>query len=256
MMNKTLTILFLAFISSVQAQEALKLKVDLVEITGTEKVYNFITDNFEGIIGWQFTMAFDGTKMSFKEIRNPIHPNQSTANFYEPIPGELRSVWLDPDLEANNYPDSTVLFQLVFDILEPEGAPLCFLESQDYFEFIMDEGSGTISIVEILISDDCYQGFSIFLNTTATEIPSTSPTQLIREVFLSTDGILSFTSNTDQQLHLDVVDINGKVLSSLNAQPIAAGRPTLQCSIVTPGIYLLKVKTEDGTTQVLKVFAN
>jgi hypothetical protein len=173
-MRHLLLTLCLAFGSTLHAQEALKLKVDLVEITATEKVYNFITENFEGIIGWQFTMAFDGTKMSFKEIRNPIHPTQSSSIFYEPNPGELRSVWLDPDLEANDYPDSTILFQLVFDILEPEGAPLCFLESQDYFEFIMDEGSGAVSLVEILISDDCYQGFSIFLNTSATENASTT----------------------------------------------------------------------------------
>jgi hypothetical protein len=255
-MRHLLLTLCVAFGSTLQAQEALKLKVDLVEITATEKVYNFITENFEGIIGWQFTMAFDGTKMSFKEIRNPIHPTQSSSIFYEPNPGELRSVWLDPDLEANDYPDSTILFQLVFDILEPEGAPLCFLESQDYFEFIMDEGSGAVSLVEILISDDCYQGFSIFLNTSAINNPSTTSTQLISGVFLSANGILSFTSNTDQQLNLDVVDINGKVLSSSHAQSFAAGRHTLPCSIVTPGIYLLKVKGEDGTTQVLKIFAN
>ncbi len=254
-MKNTLTILFLAFMVSAQAQEALKLKVDLVEITATEKVYNFITDNFEGIIGWQFTMAYDGTKMSFKEIRNPVHPNQSSANFFEPMPGELRSVWLDPDLVANNFPDSTVMFQLVFDILEPEGAPLCFLESQDYFEFIVDEGSGSVSIVEILISDDCYQGFSIFLNTSAIDNPSTTSVQLISGVFLSANGILSFTSNTDQELNLDVLDINGKVLSSFNAQSFAQGRHTLECNTVTPGIYLLKASREDGTAQVLKVLA-
>jgi len=254
-MKKILTILSLAFMVSVQAQEALKLKVDLVEITATEKVYNFITENFEGIIGWQYTMAYDGTKMAFKEIRNPIDQSYTTGNFFEPNPGELRSVWLDLDLEANDYADSTVLFQLVFDILEPEGAPLCFLESQDYFEFIMDEGSGGLNIVEILISDDCYQGFSIFLNTAATENTSTTAAHLISEVFLSTNGILSFTSNVEQPLSLDLVDINGKVLNSLNAQPVAAGRHTLQCPIVTPGIYLLNVKGEDGTQQVVKVFA-
>ena len=60
----------LALGAALQAQETLKLKVDLQEITATEKVYNFISENFVGVIGWQFSMQFDGTKMKFKEIRN------------------------------------------------------------------------------------------------------------------------------------------------------------------------------------------
>ena len=91
-MRHLLLALFLAFAASIQAQEPLKLKVDLQEITATEKVYNFISENFVGVIGWQFTMQFDGTKMKFKEIRNAVNPTQTSGNFNEPNPGELRSV--------------------------------------------------------------------------------------------------------------------------------------------------------------------
>ena len=239
---------------SMQAQEPLKLKVEAIETTPTEKVYNFITINFVDIIGWQFMMDFDGTKMKFKEIRNPIHPSQTSNNFYEPTPGELRSVWIDTDLDANNFPDTTVLFQLVFEILEPEGTPLCFLETQEYFEFIMDDGSD-FTLTEILISDDCYQGFSIFLEGSSTENTEVSVDLFLKEVSLTTSGTLSFTSPVDQQLHLSLFDLNGKQLTSFGEKEFITGRNTLQCKPITSGVYVLKAVAENGKEGAVKVFS-
>jgi len=254
---KSLLISFLvtSFLST-QAQDVLKLKVELAEITSTEKIYNFITENMVGIIGWQFQMEFDGTKMKFKEIRNPVQSSQNSHNFNESAPGLLRSVWLDYDLQSDDFPDSSVLFQLVFETLEPEGAPLCFLESQEYFEFIIDEGSGTFSLAEIIISDDCYQGFSIFLESTSTELPAVSDALPIKDVFLSSSGSLSFTSLQDQELHFSVMDMNGKVLTTIDHRTYTQGRNTVQCRNVVPGVYLVKVKGGDGEGMIVKVFAN
>ncbi len=232
--------------SSLAAQEPLKLRVVFVETTATEKVYNFVAENFVGFVGWQFQMEFDGTKMRFKEVRYPIHPSQGSQNFNEPNPGELRYVWLDTDLESNDYLDATVLFQLVFDLLEPEGSPLCFRESQEYFEFIFDKGVGDFTLAEILISDDCYQGFSIFFENTATENPATLIVDPITDVFLSTTGMLSFTSSIDPTLSLSLFDAHGKVIASFASKEYAEGRHNLHSKNVTPGLYLLQAKTKEG----------
>jgi hypothetical protein len=254
-MRNFLTTLILACTLSVQAQSVLKLKLELVETTPTEKVYNFITENFVGFIGWQFLLEFDGTKMKYKEIRNPIHPTQTSSNFNEPTPGQLRSVWLDYDLVPNDYPDSTVLFQLVFELLDPEGAPVCFQPSQDFFEFIVHDGPGSFFLSEIVISDDCYQGFSIFLEGTATENPSTPVVDSIKDVYLSSTGTLSFTSNLDQTLRLSLFDMNGKVLTSFDKKEYGVGRHTLKCKNVSPGMYLFKVTSGDGKDTAIKVLA-
>lgn len=245
----------LTFGATLQAQEPLKLKVDLLEITETEKVYNFITENFVGVIGWQFMMDFDGTKMKFKEIRNAVNPAHTSHNFNEPTPGELRSVWIDTDLQSNDYPDSTVLFQLVFDILEPEGSPLCFLESQEFFEFILDDNFIGFEFAELLISDDCYQGFSIILETTATENPTAPAFELVQDVFLSSNGTLAFTSNRDQALRISLTDMSGKVISSFAKKEYAEGRHTVNCKAMVPGAYVLRSVAEDGAESVVKVIA-
>ncbi len=246
----------LALGAALQAQETLKLKVDLQEITATEKVYNFISENFVGVIGWQFTMQFDGTKMKFKEIRNAVNPTQTSGNFNEPNPGELRSVWIDTDLQSNDFPDTTVLFQLVFEILEPEGAPLCFLESQEFFEFILDDDFVNFEFAELLISDDCYQGFSIILETTATENPTSPAVELVQDLFLSSSGTLAFTSNRDQALHITLTDLSGKAISSFAKKEYGEGRHTLNCKAMAPGAYVLRFIAEDDTECVVKVIAN
>lgn len=253
-MRNLLLAIALISAASIQAQDPLKMKVEVVETSPTEKVYNFITINFVDIIGWQFIMNFDGTKMKFKEIRNAIHPSQTTGNFYEPTPGELRTVWIDTDLQPNNFPDSTVLFQLVFEILQPEGAPLCFLETQENFEFIMKDGS-EFTLTEILISDDCYQGFSIFLGGTSTENTGVSTQPFIKDVFLSTTGALTFASTVDQQMHISLYDLNGKQVMSFGEKEIVSGRNTLQCKPITQGVYVLKTIAENGKESAVKVFA-
>lgn len=255
-MRHLLLALCIAFGASLEAQEPLKLKVDLQEISATEKVYNFISENFVGVIGWQFTMEFDGTKMKFKEIRNAVNPAHTSGNFNEPNPGELRSVWIDTDLQSNDYPDSTVLFQLVFEILETEGAPLCFLESQEFFEFILDEDMLGFEFAELLISDDCYQGFSIILETTATDNPISTTVALVQDVFLSTSGALAFTSNQVQALGISVTDMSGKVISSFVKKEYAEGRHTLNCKAMAPGAYVLRTIAENGEESVVRVIAN
>ncbi len=255
-MKHLILIFILACTVSIQAQDPLKLKVDFVETTATEKVYNFISENFVGVIGWQFTMQFDGTKMKFKEIRNAVNPTQTSGNFNEPNPGELRSVWIDTDLQSNDFPDMTVLFQLVFEILELEGAPLCFLESQEFFEFILDDEFVNFEFAELLISDDCYQGFSIILETTATENPTSPAVELVQDVFLSSNGTLAFTSNRNQALRISLTDMSGKVISSFAKKDYGERRHTLNCKAMAPGAYVLRFIAEDDTECAVRVMAN
>lgn len=254
-MKKVMSALLLICAISLHAQDELRLEVELAETTSTEKIYNFISENFVGLVGWQFSMDFDGTKMKFKEVRNSIDPMFSSNNFNEPNPGELRSVWLDIDLQSNDHPKRTILFQLVFTPLESEGTPLCFLETQANFEFILDTDLNNFEMAEIIISDDCYQGFSIFFETTSTEMPSIPAEPFIKDVSLSSAGTLSFSSMLDQVLNLSLYDMNGKEMVAFSGKKYPQGRNTLAYQGVIPGVYVLKATTVEGKRMVIKVVA-
>ncbi len=254
-MKHFLLIAFLTLSISLQAQHTLRFGVELVEATATEKVYNFETEDFLNIVAWQFSMHFDGTRMRFKEIRNPILNYLSTNSFNEPTPGNLRSLWLDNDLDPDNYTEPTVLFQMVFELLTPENTPLCFDESQEYFEFVVEEGSGNFYLSELVIHDDCVAGLSIFLDGTATEDVTSPQVQHIKDVSLISSGTLSFTSASNQKLKLSLIDLNGKQLISFDEKEYASGRNTVQCKPVASGVYVLKAIAEDGKESATKVFA-
>lgn len=241
--------------ATLQAQPVLKLNVDLAETTATEKIYNFAVDDFEGVIGWQFSMHYDGARIKYKEVRNSVLNYLSTGSFFEPTPGELRSVWLDNDLTPNNFPDPTVVFQLVFELLDTDSTPLCFEESEEYFEFIVDEGGGSFTLSEIVIHDDCNTGLSIFLDPSATDAPEATPVDLIRDAYLSTTGTLSFSATHDQELTISLFDLNGVELNAYNSKEYPAGRQSVLCRPLVPGLYVLKAKGGDGREQVMKVFA-
>ena len=254
-MKHFLLISILALSVSLQAQHTLRFGVELAEATATEKIYNFETEDFLNIVAWQFSMHFDGTRMRFKEIRNPILNYLSTNSFNEPTPGNLRSLWLDNDLTPDNFTEPTVLFQLVFEILTPENTPLCFDESQENFEFVVEEGSGNFYLSELVIHDDCVAGLSIFLDGTATEDITSPQVQHITDVSLISSGALSFTSAINQHLKLALVDLNGKPLISFSEKEYGAGRNTLLCKPVASGVYVLKAVAEDGKESAVKVFA-
>ena len=255
-MKHFLLISLLALSVSLQAQHTLRFGVELVEATATEKVYNFETEDFLNIVAWQFSMHFDGTRMRFKEIRNPILNYLSTNSFYEPTPGNLRSLWLDNDLDPDNYTEPTVLFQMVFEILSPENTPLCFEESQEFFEFVVQEEPGNFYLSELVIHDDCVAGLSIFLEgASATEDISTSVVQHITDVSLMSSGTLSFSSASNQNLVLSLVDLNGKQLISFDEKEYTTGRNSLSCKPVAQGVYVLKSIAGDGKESAVKVFA-
>ncbi len=244
----------MAFSSMLSAQHTVQFGVEVAEVTGTEKVYDFHIEDFINIVGWQFKMNFDGSKMSFKEIRNPILNDLSNSSFNEPLPGKLISVWLDMDLIPENFSVETVAFQLVFDIIEDEGADLCFETEQDFFEFIVDDQQGNFYLSELLISDECNQGLSIFIGSTAIKDHSIQINAL-SDVFLGRDGTLAFSSSEAMSLNLSLFTQDGKQITSTIKMAVIEGRQSLQFRSIPPGLYLLNVNSEKGGYQAIKLAA-
>jgi hypothetical protein len=253
---RTLLLFVMSFLAcSIQAQDTVRLNVPLSSLTAVEKVYDFIVSDFENIVGFQFSMTFDDTKMQFREARNIILDHMTTNSFNDPLPGTLLSVWLDTDLEATDYSEPTPVFQLVFDVLEGEGSTLCFTNTPLDYEFIVEEVPGDFHLSHMVIDDDCQDGTAILLNTTATEDPAKTSPKIIDELYLNTHGILTFTSSSEELLRFSAFNPEGKIVAT--SKPIEVVKGTNEIALgqeLLPGIYFINWTDSIGNTQSQKVF--
>lgn len=235
------------------AQNIANIGIQAVETTSTEKVYNFYVWDYENIVASQFSMTYDGAKMTYKEIRNSQVIGLSGSSFSNPLPGVILSSWIELDLEAESYIDSTVLYQIVFDIIVPGGSNLCFSDTPLRYEFVNEEEV----LNQIIIHDDCNTGLLLVLDPTGIadqeEEVIESP---LKYVFLSTQGELIFSLSNDQVLHFSLYDNLGREITQIPSQSFTTGRNTIHFRRTIPtGIYTLQVRSGDDVIGVNSVFA-
>ena len=255
MKNIILVIVILA-VTNLKAQEVLYLTLQPVEKNATEKVYNFIVDDFKNMVGWQFSMLFDGTKMKFKEIRNPILDDMTNHEFNEASPGVLLTSWIDKDLHSNDYTDPTVVFQIVFELLQPEGSTVCMSESPLAYEFIRRDVPGQAYLTEVNISDDCHISLPLILNTTAVDNPTPSVFNSVQQANLSKEGELTFTNTADQTLAFQLYDLSGRLVQRMVEQPYTSGRQVIDLGRnIIEGMYILQVRSCDGRNTAISLLA-
>ena len=135
-MKKWCFILCLIISKTVAGQDTAHIGLSLATLTPTEKVYNFYAWNYHYIIASQYSMLYDSTSMKYQGIRNSIVSGLGEGTFGHPLPGVITALWLDLDLQADDYADSTVLYQIAFDVLQPGGSSLCFSEMPLEYEFV------------------------------------------------------------------------------------------------------------------------
>ncbi|HZV69609.1 MAG TPA: T9SS type A sorting domain-containing protein [Saprospiraceae bacterium] len=255
-MKNILLSVLVAIGTCLNAQHTVYFSLEPVELNTTEKIYNFIVSDFVDMVGWQFSMLFDGTKMRFKEIRNPILDDLTNHDFNEPHSGILLTAWIDRDLQSLDYIEPTVAFQLVFELLSPEGADVCLSETPLSYEFIVHDSPGHIFLSEVVINDDCHVSFPIQLNTTAVDDPASGGTELIDQVYLSTQGELSFTNTTEQNLSLQLFDILGRPVVNFGNVLYPSGRSTLDTGRkISDGLYILHMTNDHGKTFTSTIIA-
>ncbi len=246
-------LIILAF--NLQAQTVLHFQLVVAEQTATEKVYNFIADDFDHIIAWQYNFFFDSTKMRFKEIRNPIIQGLSSGNFNEGTPGVLTTVWLDPDVLPNDYPTPVVAFQIAMELLDPGGSALCFSTDPMEYEIILSEDSGDSELSQLVISDECNTDLLLILNTTAVDDEANTRKQTLEKIYLSKQGELAFTTTQDQRVGLYLYDIMGRQVVLIQDDAYSAGRHSVNTGRPLPeGIYILQIRNEGGHHAVAPVF--
>lgn len=247
-----IAIVFISF--RLSAQETVYLTLEVAEITATEKIYNLIVDDFDNMIGWQYTMLFNGTEMKFKEIRNSILEDLDSHDFNELYPGVLLTSWIVTDLDPEDYPDPTIALQIVFELFEPQGSGVCFAESPLEYEFIRQEVPGQGYLTEVIINDDCHQDFPIALNTTGSNYMPDNQLSTINNVHLSNDEI-EFRLSDFIELELNVYDLSGRMVNNILYQTYTIGSQSAKLNNHLPdGMYLVQAIAKNGQQAIFKTY--
>ena len=101
--------------------------------------------DFQNLIGFQFTMRFDSSALRYERVQNfrlPGHsPNSVGTRFADR--GYLSTLWTEGSLKGVSLPDRTALFEVCFTNLMPAGreTSVRFQDGPTTFE-VIDAGMG------------------------------------------------------------------------------------------------------------------
>lgn len=82
-------------------------------------------------------------------------------------PNYICNKWLDASLETVSLPDNTVLYRVVFDMIQGMDGDVCFSQEPFESEFLMGESQ---ELTSFYIIDDCYPDTSEVILSATNEI--------------------------------------------------------------------------------------
>ena len=105
------------------------------------------------------------------------------------------------------------------------------------------------------LHDDCFSGLILLDPTGIKHVPGKSNLQ-ITDAFLTQQGVLQFTTRTNQRLAFTCFNLLGQEIGSVDARDYSSGVNTLRFgSGLSAQGYFIKAQNEKGNFQVLKIFA-
>ena len=111
---------------------------DVTAETGETVCLGVTTQNFDNILGMQFSMNYDPSLLEFQSVGNFNLNGLAAAQFGLPndggTPGNITLSWLDPDVEGVTLPDDTEIFEICFEVIGDEDATVTFSNSPTSIE--------------------------------------------------------------------------------------------------------------------------
>ncbi len=198
--------------------------------TTTEVRIPIKVKNFKNIMGMQYTLNFNSDVLVLKAVENNhLHVDYNTDYTTE---GKLPFLWVDASSEARTLPDSTVLFELVFDKKGYLSNEVINLSSDVTAISAFDANYNTIGIVKLngaitdkLIADN---SISIYPNPTK--------------------DLISIQSS--QVSKIEIIDLMGKVIKSISLK--GTSNPTIHVGTLPSGTYQLRLQLTEGTVKLIK----
>lgn len=140
---------------------------------------------FTNMVGMQHSVNWNDSELRFISVSNLNLPSLALLNFENSAPGEIEMAWYDFTVQGVGLADGTVIYELCFEVLAPEGtaANVWFADSPLPAEFSYLTAPGVFSELE----DYALIGGNVLVNSGA-ELPLTINAACAQSNGSCTDG--------------------------------------------------------------------
>lgn len=203
-------------------------------------------NEFDGVVGCQFSVSWDTTLFRLQEVGNlneALESSFDNFNVSKVDSGFIGFLWFDPSLVGLTLPDNATLFSLTFKVVEEEST----VDSVRFGAFPISiefaDGNETILPVEFMPGTITIDGISDILERNAKEYLSLqcAPNPFKQQTQLSLDF------HKPARATLSIYDASGRLVHQRD-QDFATGRHEIELSrslFGQAGTYLLKVHAAD-----------
>lgn len=222
-------------------------------------------ENFENVIGFQFTIAWNSSELQFNNITNfgLASLDETAFNLSNTSSGFLTAVWDEPTLVGQNLPDQAILFELCFTALGnptdvfslnfsdvPTSTLVVQIDGLNIIESIPNQSSGSITVsTPIFTANENIEQILCFGDNSGSitvEIQGGSPpyTYTWNPTLPNSNMVTNLSSGTYELTVTD--DFGDTLITSFEVtQPVAAlgldnlDLPDLTCQNITGTVTIL-----------------
>ena len=197
--------------------------------------------NFKDLLGMQFTLGFDASKLTFKGIVNNTL-NIETGNVEQ---GNISFLWVDPKNEIKTLEDGTVLFEMLF-VVQQANHDIKVRQAHQDIQLGLN---GEVTAVAAYDKDNGLH------NIVLSRVENVQPLPVGKEYFTiapnpTTDGVIHVQMNLKERktVVLRLIDNTGKlmVIKQVEGMPGTNSITLKQDGKLPTGVYYLQALGLDG----------
>ena len=206
---------------------------DRVFAAGETLTVDVTAENFEQVVGYQFTLNFDENQLAFIKTETGDLPSMNASNFGLALLGQgvLTTSW--NNFEPTTLPEGAVLFRLVFEAKTSGELSKTLNLTSDFTKAEAYHDDGGMLDVELSFSPQ-------------STVPSPRPAVFFPNPF-STSATLRFDLVAAQNVRLTIFDSSGRLVTERRAH-FAKGEAQMQIEakgLAGTGTYFYKLETEE-----------
>lgn len=238
-------ILILPLIGS--SQEVL-IEITNPQVSGDQVTYDVTATDFVDVVAYQFEIGYDPQILTFSAIQNP-HLTYDSFSFQTDNPGSIINLWTDLSLDGVTLPDSTIMYQIVFDMVNDTFGSVCFNQDSTPFEVIDFNNMFTV-----YITDDCHEEPFLFVdNTSGTEDIAYSYGLKVSSVNFSSEFMFSLEKESVMSFRL--FNMTGAQLASFPSDTYSPGVHMFDIPRdLMPGMYILTAVIDQQPVSLKVIF--
>ena len=240
-------ILMLPFI--VKSQEVL-IEITNPQVSGDQVTYDVIATGFFEVVGYQFEISYDPEQLTFSSIENINLPEMTEADFVTSNPGSIINLFFLLSLDGVTLPDSALMYQIVFDMVNDTFGSVCFTQDSTPFEVTNFDKE----MFTVYITDDCHEEPFLFVdNTSGTEDIAYSYGLKVSSVNFSSEFMFSLEKESD--LGFRLFNMTGAQLARFPSDTYSPGVHMLDIpDDMMPGMYILTAVIDHKPVSLKVIF--